>query len=136
MALPKLYIFDLDDTLWDGKQLYPDVKNILHILRKNNNFIYLASFNKKAPKYLQLLGIQQYFHGGAYGYIPFVTKYDMVKECIDHMQRNYNGMLSSIEFYDDLYNNILNVSSKSNGNIRTVHIKNGLHWSHINKYHQ
>lgn len=132
MTLPKLYIFDLDQTLWNGKQLYPDVKNILEILRRTGNFIYLASFNRRANDYLEYLKIKKYFHGGVFGYTPTVTKYDMVMECMIHLRGQYNGSLRGIEFYDDRMENVSCVHRTTSGLIRSVYIEDGLKWEHLN----
>lgn len=125
--MSKLYVFDLDATLWDGKKLYPDVDKILKKLKDDGHYVYIASYNICAPKILKKLKIAKYFDGGSYGI--GTTKYGMIKEIIKFMKdkkQNYN----SIEFYDDLHDNIHEVSTKDDS-IRAVHIIDGLQWKHL-----
>ena len=129
--VPRLYIFDLDSTLWDGIKLYEDALDILKKLRKDGHYVYLASFNRNAPEYLEALNIKKYFHGGAFGYIPMMTKSQMVNECIDHVRKHYDGTLENIEFYDDLLSNITDVQDKLEGKVKAVYVENGITWDHI-----
>lgn len=125
--MPKLYIFDLDATLWDGKKLYPDVDKILKKLKEEGHYIYIASYNLYAPKILKKLKIVKYFDGGPHGI--GATKYGMIKE-IKEVLNNKKRCYDSIEFYDDLHDNIYEVSTKDS-TIRAVHIVDGLQWKHI-----
>lgn len=121
----KLYIFDLDSTLWDGRDLYPDVLSILTNIRKNGHYVYIASFNPYAPQILRRLRIAHLFHGGAYG--TSATKYAMIRQIMDHSAQENN-----VEFYDDLLLNIIEVNARrGNQDIRAVHIINGLKWSDV-----
>jgi len=129
MALSKkIYVFDLDSTLWDGKNAYPDVESILKKLRRDNNYIFLASFNPNAVKILNRLKLSRYFHGGVHGL--GASKYNMIQEILKYLGKKADGL--PIEFYDDLYLNILEVSIRGK-NIKAIHIKNGLSWNDLIK---
>ena len=139
----KLFVFDLDATLWDGQSLYPDVIGILSTIRKYGGYIYVASFNNQAPRILSQLGILQFFHGGTCE--AYNSKYRMIRQIIDFhngFYLNYTGEKKfdtidgslSVYFYDDLHSNILDVyyGNKNNSdNIKAVHIINGLKWNDI-----
>ena len=58
-----IYVFDLDDTLWNGYKLLPWVENLLKYCNEHG-YVYLASFNPVAPLILNLLGITKWFQGG------------------------------------------------------------------------
>ena len=122
----KLYIMDLDQTLWSGRELYPDTKDILQTLRKNGHLIYLASFNDKVPSILKQLGIYHLFHGGAF--TAGASKYGMILEIIQH-----SGQKNNIEFYDDLPSNIEEVNVRSRGAVRTVLVRDGIKWDLIHQ---
>lgn len=122
-----VYVFDLDDTLWDGKKLYPDVRNILHYLRANGHLVFIATFNSKGPNILRSLGIDHLFHGGVYG--PQMSKCDML-QAIKKFSKKYQIKEKWINFYDDLPANVLEVRLRD-PSVNVVHIKNGLTWSHI-----
>jgi len=127
--MQKIYIFDLDDTLWNGLRLYPDVKRILSSLRKANCYIYIASFNLFADKILTLLDIHKYFHGGSYG--RNVSKLGMINQIKNYHNSVYNIQNNQVEiyFFDDLPSNIVEV--RRDKSIIPVHILYGLTARHI-----
>jgi hypothetical protein len=123
-----IYIFDLDQTLWDGQQLYPDVHNILSAIRLNGHYVYIASFNSDAPNILNKLGINHLFHGGAYG--QGIDKHDMILQIL----HQHKQPIKKIEFFDDLPSNIVIVKEKSKNtaySITAKHTPNGLSWHDI-----
>lgn len=125
----KLYIFDLDETLWDGYQLYPNVLDILQELHIQGHLMYIASFNLDVPSVLKRLNITNLFHGGAYGQDR--SKYKMIREIVSKVLENHRPV--AVEFYDDLMSNVVDVHQKSNGNVRSVHVGNtGLNRTHLN----
>ena len=126
----KLYIFDLDETLWDGETLYDDAKDILKTIRAQGHFIYIATFNTRGPDVLRQLGILEYFHGGSFG--RGVSKYQMVMECLDHVQTYHGYNPLEVEFYDDQMDNIADVHKRTGARVRSVFIRNGLRWRHLN----
>ena len=128
----KIYVMDLDECLIDNTKgkLYPDVKNILTKLRSGGHLIFLASFNKRAPEVLKKQKIDHLFHGGAYGFNN--SKHRMIEQIVQHL-RNNKGLfdIGKIEFYDDKLDNISEVTIKSRGKIKAIHVPNGLSWEHI-----
>lgn len=124
--MPRLSIFDLDATLWDGEQLFKDVLPILEYLRKRGDYIYIATFNNNGPGILNRLGILNYFRGGAYG--KNHTKFEMIQQIIKNMHMRYGLSATNIVFYDDLKKNINEVSTKSNGYVNAIYTPNGLTW--------
>jgi len=127
----KLYIFDLDETLWNGRALYPGVLEILRSLVLKGHLIYIASFNMDVPGALKYLGITHLFHGGAYGRDR--SKYDMIKEIFYYVISKYKYVPIKVEFYDDQMSNVIDVHKKSNGWVRAVYIEqpHGLKQSHL-----
>jgi hydroxymethylpyrimidine pyrophosphatase-like HAD family hydrolase len=135
LLIRKLYIFDLDECLWDGKKIYPGVLDILKELQLNGHMVYIASFNLDVPGVLDYLGITNMFHGGAYSadIKRLRTKYDMIKEIIYHVLHKHKHITIHVEFYDDQMSNIREVHTKSNGWVRAVHVKQpyGLKKEHL-----
>jgi FMN phosphatase YigB (HAD superfamily) len=131
----KLYIFDLDECLWDGKKIYPGVLEILSELYLKGHLVYIASFNLDVPGVLNHLGITNLFHGGSYSanINRIRTKYDMIKEILYHVLHRYNHVPVHVEFYDDQMSNITEVHTKSNGWVRAVHVEqpHGLKREHL-----
>lgn len=120
----KLAIFDLDETLWDGKCLYKDTKSILSTLKSCGIPMYLATFNNDALKTCERLDILHYFNDIKHGRDK--TKYQMIKEILaihTHLKEH------EIAFFDDNPINIEDVKKKSN--VRTVFVQNGIEWAHI-----
>lgn len=116
-----IYVFDLDDTLWDGVRLLPWVENFLKYCSRHG-YVYLASFNPVAPWILELLGIKSLFRGGSYGAFGR-TKWQMIKEICRHHTATI-GPIQSIYFYDDLESNVRDVTEQSKKeNIPVVVIK-------------
>jgi hypothetical protein len=131
---PKLYIFDLDETLWDGKKLYPGVSEILHTLHHQGHLLYIASFNNDVPGVLMYLNITKLFHGGSYGNNR--SKYTMVKEIMLLVINRFKFLPINVEFYDDLMSNVCDVHSNSRGFVRSIHVQypHGLKVDHIELY--
>jgi predicted phosphatase len=129
---PKLYIFDLDETLWDGRQLYPGVSEILHTLQRQGHLVYIASFNNDVPGVLEYLNITKLFHGGSYGNNR--SKYTMVKEIMIRVINRFKFLPTNVEFYDDLMSNICDVHSNSRGFVKSIYVQypHGLKENHIN----
>ena len=120
----KIYVFDLDETLWDREKLYPDVYDIIRKLRSDGHKIFIASYNMEAPRVLEYFGIHKFFHGGAYQ--RGRSKFDMICEIM-----KYTGQINNIEFFDDRPENIEEVSKKSNGLVKAVLVNGGLQWKNI-----
>ncbi len=129
MARPTMYVFDLDSTLWDGLQAYPDSKSILENLRTTGHYVYLASFNPFAPKILDMLDLQKFFHGGVYG--TGQTKAQMIRGILH--THTTNGLLipRRVFFFDDHPDNILEVNNQPTQYVRAIHTPNGITWQHV-----
>lgn len=125
----KLYVFDLDDTLWDGRHLYPDVPHILNILRSQGHRVYVASFHSAANHVLKDKKIDHYFHGGMYG--RGISKYNMIKQILEHSVTSTGQFPSAIEFYDDNTFNIKDVTNRTKRTVKAIHTPSGLTWEHI-----
>jgi len=121
----KLAIFDLDLTLWNGHTLYENTVDILKKLKENNIDLYIASYHLQAKRCCDVLGIADYFSGIHFGR-------DRNKAAIvEDILSNYtNYHLSQIAFFDDNFNNILDVKNKHK--IKTVHVVGGITWSDLN----
>ncbi len=121
----KIAVFDLDDTLWNGKKLFNDVKYILTTLKTYGIKLYIASYNLNAPDCCKYLSIYHYFDGILYGRNS--NKLDMI-----NMIREDNADIeeNNIIFFDDNIDNIDIV--KNNSNIMTCLVdSNGLRWNNI-----
>ena len=121
----KIAIFDLDQTLWNGENLYKDSLNILKTLYRHDIKIYLVSFNLEADKICKLLNIEKYFEE-----IYFTrekTKLQIIKEILlDYPDIEEKAVV----FFDDLAHNLYEVNI--NSNIQTIKIDNdGIDWTYI-----
>lgn len=121
----KLAVFDLDQTLWDGRKLYPDVQNILASLHLLGVKMYIASYNENPLYCCQLMNIAHYFQKYYYGLGR--PKSQMIREIIEE---NPNITQNEVAFFDDQEFNILDV--KKNLAIIAVKVLNGLGWNHVN----
>lgn len=149
----KIFVFDLDFTLWDaggnwcdttnppyywdnGKlldqsgdwiRLYPDVVNILEELKSRDKIIVAASRTYQpgwAQELLHLLDIDNYFQLKE---IYPSSKIQHFKRIQNHFNISFNEMV----FFDDEYRNIEEVGRLG---VETVFVKNGISLNHLNKY--
>lgn len=122
----KVSVMDLDMTLWNGKKLYVDIHSILSTLKKDGIKLYVASFHTEARKCCEKLGIAHYFEDILYGRDR--TKLQMIKEI---MGKHPGVAENEVAFFDDNFNNIMEVKL-SGMDIKAVHIdSNGLSWLFI-----
>jgi FMN phosphatase YigB (HAD superfamily) len=61
MTCIKLFVFDLDDTLWNGEKLYPQVVKILNALKRRRIKIAMISYNFMANEICEKLNIEYFF---------------------------------------------------------------------------
>jgi len=154
---PKLFVFDLDYTLWEfhcdcssppfskkgdrvydswsEMKLFPDTRGILQKLHSEGHTIGVASrtsATREAEKLLQLFDLNQY--------ISFKEIYPGCK--ITHFQRlsKDSGVAhKDMLFFDDEYRNIRDLSQKGvtcvflEGALTFDVLKNGLHQFQLNK---
>jgi phosphoglycolate phosphatase-like HAD superfamily hydrolase len=125
-------IFDLDKTLWNQKKLYPNVLEILDLLRINSVPMYIVSYNEN-PKYVcKKLQITRYFRE-IIGSAVTTSKYTLIKNLLNKHHPDINEKF--VTFYDDNKNNIYDVST--NSNIQSVYIdKRGLTWDSMYELNQ
>ena len=143
--MKKIFVFDLDFTIWDaggtwcdttnppyfwenGKlldqsgnwiRLYPDVLQILNLLKENNKYIVAASRTYEpewAQNLLHLLDIDKYFDLKE---IYPSSKIQHFKRIQNHFKLPYSQMV----FFDDEYRNIEEVE---NLGVNAVFVKNGI----------
>jgi len=149
----KLFVFDLDFTLWDaggtwcdatnppyyhdnGKlldqsgnwiRLYPDVIQILKLLKNNNKYIAAASRTFEpawAQDLLHLLDIDKYFDLKE---IYPASKIQHFKRIKNHFNIPYSEMV----FFDDEYRNIEEVRSLG---VESIFVKNGVNYDGVQKF--
>jgi magnesium-dependent phosphatase 1 len=149
----KIFVFDLDFTLWDaggtwcdatnppyyrenGKlldqsgnwiRLYPDVIKILNLLKENNKFIVAASRTFEpawAQDLMNLLEIDRFFDLKE---IYPASKIRHFKRIQNHFDIPYSEMV----FFDDEYRNIEEVGSLG---VDTILVKNGIDFNVLAKY--
>jgi FMN phosphatase YigB (HAD superfamily) len=121
----KIAVFDLDMTLWDQRQLFKDIKEILHALQQSNISMYVASFHTEALMCCKALGIDHYFDDVVYGRTQ--TKSEMIHMIL---KRHPYASKQEIVFFDDNIENIYDVKRKLG--IRTILVnEKGLTWQHI-----
>jgi FMN phosphatase YigB (HAD superfamily) len=104
----KLAIFDLDGTLWNGKELFTDTISILTILRNLDVKLYIASFHQDAYNCCIRLGIAHFFEDIIYG--RGRSKFNMIESIMK--LTNITG--DEIIFFDDILHNIRDVQKNSN----------------------
>lgn len=141
----KLFVFDLDFTLWNAGdtwcdstnppyfwknnklsdqsgrwiRLYPEVLEIMNLLKENNKFIAAASRTYEpgwAQDLLQLLDIDKYFDLKE---IYPSTKVHHFKNIQNHFGIPYSEMV----FFDDEYRNIVEVEKLG---VHAQFVKNGI----------
>jgi len=117
----KIAIFDLDETLWDGIQLYKDSLDILQSLFDKNITLYLASYHLEAPDVCNKLGIYGFFKKIYYGRPK--SKYEMF---IKIKEENPQIDESEMVFFDDNMSNIQDI--QNNTCVKTIHVINGIKW--------
>jgi len=115
----KIYVFDLDNTLWNGKQLYPDVRAILTHLHENGAILYIASHNKRADKRCEQLGISHFFKC-----IVFGREHSKVVMVRNIMQLHPQLQPSEFVFADDQFINALHVALYCS--VPVVHVDEGI----------
>ena len=149
----KIFIFDLDFTLWDaggtwcdatnppyfrnnGKlldqagnwiRLYPDVIKMLNLLKENNKIIVAASrtFEPEwAQDLLHLLDVDKYFDLKE---IYPSSKIHHFKRIQNHFDIPYSEMV----FFDDEYRNIEEVGRLG---VKTIFVKNGVNYNDVIKF--
>lgn len=124
----KVAVFDLDETLWNGQTLFPDVVKIFDVLKQQSIAIYIASYHLDPSAVCKQLGIDKYISGVFFGRDRL--KSDMIKDIM-----TIHGGLTPDKFifFDDRYSNIKDVREKTSINTVCVY-DNGLRFSHINEY--
>jgi len=122
----KIAIFDLDLTLWDGNKLYPATLQILELFKKHNIKQYISSFNLQARNYCEHLKIDHYFEDIYYG--RKFKKSQMVNEIL---RKNKTVDNRHIVFFDDNFDNIIDVFLTHN--LKTIHIdpRKGITWKDV-----
>ncbi len=125
-----VYVFDLDETLWDGKKLYPGIESSLKNIYNRGHHIYICSFNDLAHIVLKKLNIDKYFTGGSYGRSDFIYKIPkniMINQIIDYHKNKKKLNVKKIMFFDDDRDNIdlTNNTTINNVLIESYHVKNG-----------
>jgi predicted phosphatase len=124
----KVAVFDLDLTLWDGKQLFPETVAILSKLRQEGVLMYVASFHQEAESCCKELGIIKFFERIFYG--RHMSKSDM----ISIIMTIHNGLpVNELVFFDDNIDNIVEVGLTNR--VRTIHVnkQRGISWDVVPK---
>lgn len=129
--MSKVYIFDLDDTLYlrnvsdEYKKIYEyELIKFLNKLKNNNKILAIASHNISPRYFLRKMNIDTYFDY-IIGEYPR-KKSDMIVEIL----KNVNKVKEDVIFFDDLSYNIL--ECKENG-IKSIKIdpKNGIEFKNM-----
>jgi hydroxymethylpyrimidine pyrophosphatase-like HAD family hydrolase len=89
-APSNLLITDVDDTLWNKREIFPEVEEFLHHAKTLGYQIYANSFNAKAPEILSQLGILKYFSGGICG------RFDTEVKRLDHYKQDKGEMIVTL----------------------------------------
>jgi len=149
----KIFVFDLDFTLWDAGgtwcdatnppyqwcdeklldssgswiRLYDDVISILDDLKHRNKFIVAASRTYQpdwAHDILHLMDIDKYFD------LKEIYPSSKVKH-FDRIQNHFKIQYDEMVFFDDEYRNIEDVSRLG---VETVFVKNGINRNLVDSY--
>lgn len=120
----KVAIFDLDLTLWDGKNLYEDAYDILYTMKNTGVKLYVVSYNLFANKVCQELGISKFFD-------QIFERRRIPKSIIVNYITQSNKTTKHIDttFYDDRLDNITDVKMRSRA--VPVLVENGIKWTDI-----
>ncbi len=139
----RLVIFDLDLTLWNGTELYPDVVKILKKLRDNKVSVAMASHNVDALKIAHWLKIHHYFDIVVAGHFrnPSIDLRDRfaIYEKTTHLTKIINWYADSgtyftpdeILFVDD---NSFVLHSVVEQKIKTCHVPDGVTLAWLSKF--
>jgi predicted phosphatase len=98
-----LHIFDFDATLWDGKNIYPNVTEKIIQLRNKGHGVSMATFNLIPLHFMKNINMS-YKLFDVYAYGRGYTKLDMVKRI-----HQLFPFVKRVIFYDDQQSNIENV---------------------------
>lgn len=149
----KLFVFDLDFTLWNAGdtwcdatqppyywengqlldqsgrwlRLYDDVRSILDRLKEDEKMIAAASRTYEpswARNLLQLFEIESYFD------VLEIYPNDKTKH-LSRILKHTNVDANNVVFFDDEYRNIRDVSAMG---IQSVFVDNGLSWQLLEPY--
>lgn len=121
----KIAIFDLDDTLWNGKTLFDDTRLILSTLKSSGVKMYVASYHTGAAECCSMLGIDKYFEEILYGREK--SKLDMVNYIIE---KNPTVDQREMVFFDDNYDNVMSV--RDGTKVHVIRIEDtGIRWEYV-----
>lgn len=141
----KIFVFDLDDTLYlhnvnkDYVKVYhKKVKNFLDYLKDNNKILYIATHNFNPDLYLYRMKISQLLFDGiiketkdvnpeSNSIIDYTSKKDMILEILN---KQPNLTKDDIIFFDD---HIYNINEVNSINVKSIHVdkKKGIIFSDI-----
>ncbi len=121
----KVAVFDLDFTLWNCQELYEQTQSILANLSSKGIRLYVASFHLDAERQCESLGINKYFSSILYG--RDVPKSQMIRRVMDDAKVSP----SDVVFFDDSFDNVLEVQSKHQIRAIQVDRTNGITWIDI-----
>lgn len=124
----KVAVFDLDETLWNGRTLFPDVIKIFELLKQQSITIYIASYHLDPSSVCKQLGLDKYISGVFFGRNRL--KSDMIKDII---AIHSNLTPDKFIFFDDNYRNTKDVREKTMINTVCV-FDQGLSLAHVNEY--
>ncbi len=150
---PRLFVFDLDFTLWNagglwcdcttppyrrnGKHvfdsenrcivLYPDVIEILKHLKSKNYFLAIASRTEQPDWAKQLLNLFEIRHLFDFEEIFPDSKITHFKKIYHSSRIPYNEMV----FFDDEHRNIVDVSTLG---VQCIHVNKGINKTLVSKF--
>lgn len=121
----KVYVFDLDDTLYLHTNKDIEYKNEYHIkvkkylqkLKKRNKILCLATHNSHPMTYLKRIGIEDMFDEIVYelkdlnAHVNKISEYTSKKEMITEIMKKTGYKKNKIIFFDDSDYNIDQVNS-------------------------
>lgn len=121
----KVYVFDLDDTLYLHTNKDIEYKNEYHIkvkkylekLKKRNKILCLATHNSNPMTYLKRIGIEDMFDEIVYelkdlnAHVNEISEYTSKKEMITEIMKKTGYKKNKIIFFDDSDYNIDQVNS-------------------------